>query len=115
MKIVFVILLLLLFFSVAALAQTKNPAKAYFPDVPLIDQDGKTHRFYSDLLEGKVVIISSFHSNCTSIGPPMMATLKKIQQSLASRAGEFDIISISVDPVEDMPAKAIIVNSELVN
>jgi protein SCO1 len=36
----------------------------------------------------------------------MMATLKKIQQSLASRAGEFNIISISVDPVEDTPAKA---------
>ena|ERR1035437_3463928 len=105
MKTVFAISFLVLFCSTIAFAQQKNPAKNYFPDVPLIDQDGKMHRFYSDLQDGKVVIISSFHSDCKTIGPPMMASLRKVQQSLAGRATEFNIISISVDPVADTPAK----------
>ena len=36
----------------------------YFTDVVLTDQNGKEVRFYSDLIEGKIVIINSFFATC---------------------------------------------------
>src|SRR5947207_3045878 len=41
-------------------AAEQSAAHKYFTDVILVDQDGNNLRFYSDLLEGKVVIINSF-------------------------------------------------------
>jgi protein SCO1/2 len=106
MKRVFLLFSLMALSAVAAFGQQPvNAAKNYFPDAPLIDQDGKTHRFYSDLLDGKTVIIASFHSDCTSIGPLMMRNMAKIQEALVGRAREFNVIWMSVDPT-DTPAKS---------
>ena len=41
-----------------------SPAKKYFSDVVLVNQNGEKLRFYSDLLQGKVVIINSFFATC---------------------------------------------------
>ena len=91
-----------------SLAQTKaggeNPAKSYFTDVELVNQNGQSMRFYSDLLQDKVVIINSFFTTCTSVCPPMSRNLEKVQEWLGDRLGkDVHIISISVDPVTDTP------------
>ena len=39
--------------------QANAAAKKYFTDVELLDQDGKKVRLYSDLIQGKVVVIGS--------------------------------------------------------
>lgn len=81
-------------------------AQKYFSDVALIDQNGERHRFYSDLLKNKTVIVNSFFTTCTSICPPMAQRLGKIQEALGDRLGkEVFILSISVDPVKDRPEK----------
>ena len=102
MKTIIISAVIFAFCSIGALAQPKDVGKAYFTDTVLVDQNGKGHRFYSDLLEGKVVILGSFHADCTSIGPPMMATMKRLQKDLSARASEFNIIFISVDPTDDV-------------
>jgi len=82
----------------------RSPAQNYFTDTPLVDQDGRELRFYSDLLQGKVVVINSFFSSCTDSCPAMAGTLARIQDWLADRIGkEARIISISVDPRNDTP------------
>jgi protein SCO1 len=84
---------------------TESAAKKYFTDVVLVNQDGKKMRFYSDLLEGKVVIINSFFATCTGSCLPMSRNLEKVQQALGNRMGkDVNIISISVDPAVDTPA-----------
>src|SRR3989442_12690167 len=42
----------------------QTPAHKYFTDVVLINQNGEKMRFYSDLLQGNVVIINSFFATC---------------------------------------------------
>ena len=83
-----------------------TPAQKYFTDVELIDQDGKPHRFYSDLLKGKIVIANAFFTTCTSVCPPMTRNLEKVQEAMGERFGrEVFIVSISVDPLVDTPAR----------
>ena len=83
---------------------SRSPAQKYFTDTLLVDQDGRQLRFYTDLLQGKVVVINSFFSSCTDSCPAMSGTLAKIQDWLADRLGrQVNIISISVDPANDTP------------
>lgn len=82
------------------------PARTYFTDVQLINQDGKPMRFYSDLLKDKVVIINTFFTTCTSVCPPMSRNLEQVQSWLGDRLGkDVHIISISVDPAVDTPPR----------
>jgi len=82
------------------------PARTYFTDVQLINQDGKPMRFYSDLLKDKVVIINTFFTTCTSVCPPMSRNLERVQSWLGDRLGkDVHIISISVDPAVDTPPR----------
>ncbi len=83
----------------------ESSAKKYFTDVVLVNQDGQKMRFYSDLLQGKVVIINSFFATCTGVCLPLTRNLEKLQQSLGARMGkDVYILSISVDPTVDTPA-----------
>jgi protein SCO1/2 len=83
-----------------------TPAQKYFSDVELIDQDGKPHRFYSDLLKGKIIVANAFFTTCTSVCPPMTRNLEKVQEALGERFGrEVFFVSISVDPEVDTPAR----------
>ena len=82
-----------------------SAAQKYFTDVLLVNQNGEKMRFYSDLLQGKVVIINSFFATCPGSCLPMNRNLEKIQGALGDRLGkDVHIISISVDSAVDTPA-----------
>jgi protein SCO1/2 len=82
-----------------------SPAHKYFTDVVLLNQDGERMRFYSDLLQNKVVIIDSFFATCKGSCLPMNRNLEKVQEALGDHVGkDVFIISISVDPEVDTPA-----------
>jgi protein SCO1 len=86
--------------------EAQSPAQKYFTDVELVDQDGKTHRLYTDLLKGKTVVANAFFTTCTSVCPPMTANLRKLQDALGDRVGrDVLFVSISVDPETDTPAR----------
>jgi protein SCO1/2 len=76
----------------------------YFPNVPLVTQDGKTVRFYDDLLKGKVVAIDLIYTHCHYSCPLETARLAQVQRLLDGRVGK-DIFfySISIDPKRDTP------------
>lgn len=83
----------------------ETAAHKYFTDIELVNQNGEKMRFYSDLLQGKVVIINSFFATCQGACLPLSRNLQKVQQALGDRIGkDVRIISISVDPVVDTPA-----------
>jgi len=78
--------------------------REYFTDLPLLTQDGKEVHFYTDMLQGKVVLISFIYTNCTEICPILMPNLVRIQELLGDRSGrDVSLISISVDPEDDTP------------
>lgn len=83
-----------------------TPAKTYFTDVVLVNQNGEKVRLYSDLLQGKVVIINSFFATCAGSCLPLTRNLEKLQQALGTRMGkDVHILSISVDPAVDTPTR----------
>ena len=86
-------------------AAAESPARKYFTDVVLLNQNGERMRLYSDLLQGKVVIINSFFATCQGSCLPMNRNLEKVQEALGDHVGkDVFIISISVDPEVDTPA-----------
>jgi protein SCO1/2 len=108
----FSIVLLFAFGLVTAEAQQpasqpeQSAAQKYFTDVQLVNQNGEKMRLYSDLLQGKTVIINSFFATCQGSCLPMMRNLEKVQLALGDRLGkDARIISISVDPTVDTPAR----------
>lgn len=86
-------------------ADAEPGGKKYFTDVLLTNQNGEKMRFYSDLLQGKVVVINSFFATCTGSCLPLNRNLEKLQKALGPHMGE-DVyfLSISVDPTVDTPA-----------
>jgi protein SCO1/2 len=76
------------------------------PDVPLVDQDGKPVRFYTDLVKDRVVAVNFVFTSCTTVCPPMGANFAKLRKILSARAGrEVQLISVSVDPGTDTPER----------
>ena len=91
--------------GLASLSSGEPAAQRYFTDVQLTNQDGKQLRFYTDLLQGKVVVINSFFSGCTAVCKVTMPLFYSLQEKFAARTGRnLHLISISVDPEADSPA-----------
>lgn len=88
-------------------AQTQPAsAESYFTNVELVNQHGQTMRLYRDLLHDKIVVIDTIFTECTGICPVLSLTLKRIQEHAGDRMGrDVHLISISVDPETDTPAK----------
>jgi protein SCO1 len=77
---------------------------SYFPNVPLITQDGKKVRFYDDLIKGKVVAVNFIFTGCSASCSMETARLREVQDLLGERMGK-DVFfySISIDPDNDTP------------
>jgi protein SCO1/2 len=92
-----------------AATNSKNDQSAahnYFTDTILINQNGENMRFYTDLLQGKTVIIDTFFSTCKTACLPMTQNLKRIQEALGERLGkDVYILSVTVDSEMDTPAQ----------
>ncbi|WP_299949288.1 SCO family protein [Hyphomonas sp. BRH_c22] len=80
-------------------------ARAYFTDTVLKTHDGYNVRFYTDVLEGKTVVISFIFTSCLEACPLINASLQRVQDRLGDRIGQ-DIVfvSITVDPETDTPS-----------
>jgi len=77
----------------------------YFPNVPLVTQDGETVLFFDDLLKDKVVAINFVYTNCPDACPMATAGMAKAQRVLGDRVGkDVFMYSITVDPARDTPA-----------
>jgi protein SCO1 len=76
----------------------------YFPNVPLIDQDGKTVHFYDDLIRGKSVVLDMIYTHCVDSCPLETARLVQVQKILGDKVGK-DVFfySITIDPKRDTP------------
>ena len=76
----------------------------YFPNVPLVTQDGTQVHFYDDLLKGKSVAINLIYTRCKDECPLETARMVQVQHILGEHMGK-DIFfySLSIDPDHDTP------------
>lgn len=86
--------------------QAQHWGQGYFPNLPVVTQDGKTVRFYDDLLKGKVVVINFIYTNCPDLCPISTARLAQVEEKLGDQMGrDYFFISMSVDPEHDTPER----------
>ncbi|MCP9465224.1 MAG: SCO family protein [Nitrospira sp.] len=79
-------------------------ARQYFTDEPVVDQDGRSHRFYSDLLAGHTVLIHAFYAQCREACPLQVDRLRLVRTRLGSVFGStVRFLSLSVDVAHDQP------------
>ena len=87
-------------------AVTAKPAEVKLLDLELLDQDGRTVRFRSDVVGEKIAVIDSFFTTCGLICPILSAIYADLQDRLGDRLGkEVALVSISVDPNTDIPPR----------
>jgi len=76
----------------------------YFPNIPLTTHEGKTVRFFDDLIEDKVVVINFIYTSCKAVCPVETAQLRQVQKLLGDRVGrDIFMYSITIDPERDTP------------
>ncbi|MEZ0199753.1 SCO family protein, partial [Pseudomonas qingdaonensis] len=78
---------------------------SYFPNIPLLTQDGEKVHFFDDLIKDKVVAINFIFTGCSDSCPVETARLRQVQKILGDRVGkDIFLYSISIDPYNDTPA-----------
>jgi protein SCO1/2 len=76
------------------------------PDVPLVDQAGKSRLFYKELVRGQTVAVAFTFTQCTAVCPMISRAFQEVQALLPDRVGrDIRLISVSVDPKNDTPAR----------
>lgn len=93
-----------LLMTVQSMPAMGQAGPSYFPNTPLITQDGVKVNFYDDLLKGKSVAINLIYTSCTDECPLETARMAEVQRLLGERMGK-DIVfySISIDSEHDTP------------
>jgi protein SCO1/2 len=77
---------------------------AWFTNAEVKTHDGRTLRFYDDVMKGKIVLINFFFTDCDAICPLMTENLARVQDLLGPRIGtEIFMASISLQPERDTP------------
>jgi protein SCO1/2 len=77
---------------------------AWFTNAEVKTHDGRTLRFYDDVMVGKIVLINFFFTDCDAICPLMTENLACVQELLGPRMGtEIFMASISLQPERDTP------------
>lgn len=80
-------------------------ARTYFTDTELLTQDGRKVRFYSDVLQDKVVLINVIYTSCKDACPLITRQLTEVRAKLGERFGkDVFFISLTSDPERDTPA-----------
>jgi protein SCO1 len=78
----------------------------YFPNVPVIDQNGKTLHFYDDVIKGKIVVISFIYTSCQDLCPLTTARMAQLEDKLDGAVGrDLFFVSMTVDPENDTPER----------
>jgi protein SCO1 len=87
-------------------ASREKTRKKYFPNFELTTHEGKTVKFYDDLIKDKIVVINFMYAKCEGICMPITANLKRVQKLLGNRVGrDIFMYSITLKPEEDTPEK----------
>lgn len=87
-------------------AKTTRQTVAYtVPQVTLVRDDGKAVSLPEELNDGRPVILNFIYTTCTAVCPLVSHTLSQVQRELGSDRDRVHLVSISIDPEEDTPAR----------
>ena len=87
-------------------ASFRQDGEDWFTNVELQTHEGKTVRFYDDLLKDKIVLVNFMFTDCGDVCPGMTQNLADVQKLLGDHVGrDIFMYSISLQPDIDTPEK----------
>ncbi len=75
------------------------------PPVHLVRADGKTVSLPEEMNDGRAIVMNFIFTTCTTICPLMSSTFEQFEHRLGPEADKVHIMSISIDPEHDTPAR----------
>jgi protein SCO1 len=85
-------------------ADRRPPRRRRIPNPELVTHEGRTVRFYDDLLRGRVVTISFFYAECKGICSRTTTNLVRVQRLLGDLVGRSVFMySLTLTPEKDGP------------
>ena len=85
-------------------SERDGKARDYFTDSVLKTHTGRSVRFYSDAMRGRVVLINFMYTGCGDACPLITAKLVQAKKELGESFGrEVRFLSMSIDPAHDRP------------
>lgn len=82
------------------------PVALPVPDIEVVNQNGRHVRFNSQVVEGRIAIVTGFFTTCSSMCPITQEKLAQVAKLLGPRLGkDVVIVSVSVDAENDTPAR----------
>jgi protein SCO1/2 len=76
----------------------------YFPNLTVVTHQGRTVKFYDDLIKDKIVLLNFIYADCAGICPTVTSNLRKVQRELGDRAGRnVFMYSLTLQPAHDTP------------
>ncbi len=89
----------------AAPAASRTTANYAIPDIRLVRQDGAVVNLRSELADDRPVVLAFIYTSCTTVCPLTSHTLSELQSKLGSDRDRVHLVSISIDPEQDTPAR----------
>lgn len=83
---------------------SRSIARYAVPDAALVDTQGRPFDIRS-ALDGGPVMLNFIFTSCAAICPVMSATFAKAQEQLARAGEDAQLVSVSIDPDFDTPAR----------
>ena len=75
------------------------------PDVKLVRQDGTAVSLEQEMNDGRPVVLNFIFTSCEAICPLMTHILAEFQRELGAESSHVHLMSISIDPEQDTPAR----------
>ena len=86
-------------------ATVRSIADYVVPDVKLVRDDGRTIELGRELNDGRPIVLNFIYTTCTSVCPLTTQTFAELQGKLGAARGSVHLVSISIDPEQDTPAR----------
>jgi len=83
----------------------RSEAQYAAPEVTLVRDDGKKVSLPEELNDGRPVIMNFIYTSCTTICPLTSQVFGQFQRRLGSARDSVHLVSISIDPEQDTPAR----------
>jgi protein SCO1/2 len=84
---------------------TRSVMSYTVPDVKLVDVNGKSVSLRALTDDHSPILLNFIFTTCTTICPVMTATFQQVQEKLGQNRKDVRMVSISIDPENDTPAK----------
>ena len=75
------------------------------PNIDLVRENGKTVSLPQELDDGRPVVMNFIFTTCETSCPLSSATFSQFQRKLGAERGSVHLVSISIDPEQDTPAR----------